>query len=108
MSSLPSASSVKAPGSTFTGGEQGWVGLKLESIEEINHNTKKFRFALPNKDDVSGLHVACVLFPFEGSLRDDANYPSPSCLVDKISRPRHGQGVIVFHGLSAVRQLTNL
>ena len=45
---------------TFTGGEQGWVDLKLESVEEINHNTKKFRFALPDKDDVSGLEVACM------------------------------------------------
>ncbi len=45
---------------TFTGGEQGWVDLKLESVEEINHNTKKFRFALPDKDDVSGLEIACM------------------------------------------------
>lgn len=45
---------------TFTGGEQGWVDLKLESVEELNHNTKKFRFALPDKDDVSGLEIACT------------------------------------------------
>ena len=44
----------------FKGGEQGFVGLQLESVEEVNHNTKKFRFALPEKDDVSGLHVACT------------------------------------------------
>ncbi|KAL8749355.1 MAG: hypothetical protein Q9199_007736 [Rusavskia elegans] len=46
---------------TFTGGEQGWVDLKLESVEELNHNTKKFRFALPDKDDVSGLEIASAL-----------------------------------------------
>lgn len=46
---------------TFTGGDQGWVDLKLESVEEINHNTKKFRFALPEENDVSGLTVACEL-----------------------------------------------
>ncbi|KAL8993128.1 MAG: hypothetical protein Q9169_006584 [Polycauliona sp. 2 TL-2023] len=46
---------------TFTGGEQGWVDLKLESVEEVNHNTKKFRFALPDKDDVSGLEIASAL-----------------------------------------------
>ncbi|MCJ1229812.1 NADH-cytochrome b5 reductase [Toensbergia leucococca] len=45
----------------FTGGEQGWVDLKLESVENVNHNTKKFRFALPNKDDVSGLQIASAL-----------------------------------------------
>lgn len=43
----------------FTGGNQGWVPLKLESVETINHNTKKFRFSLPDKDSVSGLHIAC-------------------------------------------------
>ncbi|KAI4256386.1 MAG: hypothetical protein LQ352_002114 [Teloschistes flavicans] len=46
---------------TFTGGDQGWVDLKLESVEEINHNTKKFRFALPEENDVSGLTVASAL-----------------------------------------------
>ncbi len=35
--------------------------MKLESVEEINHNTKKLRFALPNKDDVSGLQIASAL-----------------------------------------------
>jgi cytochrome-b5 reductase len=45
----------------FTGGEQGWVGLKLESVENVNHNTKKFRFALPEDDQVSGLHIASAI-----------------------------------------------
>ena len=57
-STAPSAS---APQKAFRGGEQGFVDLKLESVEEINHNTKKFRFALPNSDDVSGLSVASAL-----------------------------------------------
>lgn len=43
----------------FTGGDQGFISLKLESVEELNHNTKKFRFALPDKDSVSGLQIAC-------------------------------------------------
>lgn len=51
----------KPANKTFTGGEQGWVDLKLESVENINHNTKKFRFALPDKDDVSGLQIASAL-----------------------------------------------
>ena len=50
----------KSANSTFKGGDQGFVDLMLESVEEISHNTKKLRFALPNKDDVSGLHIACM------------------------------------------------
>jgi cytochrome-b5 reductase len=45
----------------FTGGDQGFISLKLESVENINHNTKKFRFALPEDDQVSGLHIASAL-----------------------------------------------
>lgn len=45
----------------FTGGEQGWVSLELENVENVNHNTKKFRFKLPEEDDVSGLAVASAL-----------------------------------------------
>ena len=44
---------------TFTGGEQGFVDLKLASVEPYSHNTKKFIFDLPEKDQVSGLKVAC-------------------------------------------------
>lgn len=47
--------------SAFTGGDQGFISLKLESVENINHNTKKFRFALPEEDQVSGLAVASAL-----------------------------------------------
>ena len=49
----------------FQGGDQGFISLKLENIENVNSNTKKFRFALPEDDMVSGLPVACesrVLF----------------------------------------------
>lgn len=35
--------------------------MKLDSIENINHNTKKFRFSLPEEDQVSGLHIASAL-----------------------------------------------
>jgi len=38
-----------------------WIDLKLEEIEMVNHNTKRLRFALPSKDQVSGLHVASAL-----------------------------------------------
>ena len=44
----------------FTGGDQGFVSLKLDSVETINHNVKRFRFALPESDMESGLAVACA------------------------------------------------
>lgn len=43
----------------FQGGDQGFLSLKLESVENLSNNTKKFRFALPESDMVSGLPVAC-------------------------------------------------
>ncbi len=52
---------VKPEKKAFTGGDQGFISLKLESVENINHNTKKFRFALPEDDQVSGLAVASAL-----------------------------------------------
>jgi cytochrome-b5 reductase len=59
------AAKDKAEGVTgkaaFTGGDQGFISLKLESVENINHNTKKFRFALPEEDQVSGLKIASAL-----------------------------------------------
>ena len=54
-----SAKVLTPKGKTFTGGDQGWIDLKLEHVEKVNGNVKKFRFKLPNEDDVSGLQVAC-------------------------------------------------
>jgi len=45
----------------FTGGDQGFISLKLESVENVNHNTKRFRFELPEGDQVSGLRIASAL-----------------------------------------------
>ncbi|CAN8100899.1 unnamed protein product [Discula destructiva] len=45
----------------LTGGDQGFVSLKLDDVEIVNHNTKKFRFKLPEDDQVSGLSVASAL-----------------------------------------------
>jgi len=44
---------------TFTGGDQGFIDLKLARIEDYNHNTKRFRFELLGEDNISGLNVAC-------------------------------------------------
>lgn len=37
------------------------MSLKLDSVESINHNTKKFRFAFEDSDAISGLNVASAL-----------------------------------------------
>ncbi|KAI9837021.1 MAG: NADH-cytochrome b5 reductase [Sarea resinae] len=51
----------------FKGGDQGFIDLKLASVEEINHNTKRFKFALPNEDDISGMVVcSALLTKFQG------------------------------------------
>ena len=43
----------------FLGGDQDFLDLKLASVEDVNKNTKRFRFDLPEKDQVSGLEIAC-------------------------------------------------
>lgn len=45
----------------FTGGDQGFIPLTLESVSDINHNTKQFRFKFDEGDAVSGLSVASAL-----------------------------------------------
>lgn len=45
----------------FTGGDQGFIPLTLDLVEDINHNTKKFRFKFEDKDAVSGLTIASAL-----------------------------------------------
>nr|POE66096.1 nadh-cytochrome b5 reductase 2 [Quercus suber] len=45
----------------FTGGDQGFISLVLDEVENINDNTKKFRFKFPESDQVSGLAVASAL-----------------------------------------------
>jgi len=66
LSGTPTADKIQAkvtpePKKAFTGGDQGFISLKLDSVEQVNHNTKKFRFELPESDQVSGLQVASAL-----------------------------------------------
>ncbi|KAL1845338.1 hypothetical protein VTK73DRAFT_653 [Phialemonium thermophilum] len=49
------------PKKAFTGGDQGFLSLQLAEVHPVNHNTKRFRFKLPEEDMVSGLHVASAL-----------------------------------------------
>lgn len=55
------AAASAPPKPTFTGGEQGFVSLVLDQVDTINHNTKRFRFKLPDDDSISGLKVASAL-----------------------------------------------
>lgn len=45
----------------LTGGDQGFVSLKLDDVEIVNKNTKKYRFKLPEEDMVSGLEIASAV-----------------------------------------------
>lgn len=74
----------------FTGGDQGFISLKLDNVETVNHNTKKFRFALPESDMESGLSVACASAQVRNILQ--------SAVLTKLSRrhyqvqgPRYGE-----------------
>lgn len=50
----------------FTGDNQ-WIDLKLVDIEILTPTTKRFRFALPEEHNVSGLKTAsCLLTKFKG------------------------------------------
>lgn len=58
---LPAGATAGEIKKALTGGDQGFVSLKLEDVEIVNHNTKKFRFKLPEEDMVSGLNVASAV-----------------------------------------------
>ena len=55
------AKSALPANKVFTGGDQGFLPLTLESVQDINHNTKQFRFKFDDQDAVSGLSVASAL-----------------------------------------------
>lgn len=58
----PSAQTPRDAKKIFTSGFS-FQNLKLESSEVVNHNTKRLRFQLPEKDAVSGLHPSCTFAP---------------------------------------------
>ncbi|EXJ89835.1 cytochrome-b5 reductase [Capronia epimyces CBS 606.96] len=55
------AQKVGETSKAFTGGDQGFVDLKLAEVILYNHNTKRFKFELPEQDQVSGLSVASAV-----------------------------------------------
>ena len=46
------------PTKIFKGGP-AFVSLPLESSEDVNHNTKRLRFKLPQRENISGLPLTC-------------------------------------------------
>lgn len=52
---------AEEPSKVFTGGDQGFIPLALDKVEEINHNTKRFRFKFDDSEAVSGLVIASAL-----------------------------------------------
>lgn len=52
---------ASGPKAALTGGDQGFLSLRLDDVEIVNHNTKRLRFKLPEEDMVSGLHVASAV-----------------------------------------------
>jgi len=61
VKSVAGAASDAASSKVFTGGDQGFVSLKLDKIETVSPNTKKFTFIFPEEDQVSGLQIASAL-----------------------------------------------
>ncbi|KAJ4179889.1 NADH-cytochrome b5 reductase [Fusarium falciforme] len=61
------------PKKAFTGGDQGFLSLKLAEVEIVNHNTKRLRFELPEPDQVSGLSIAsAILTKYKGPEDEEA------------------------------------
>lgn len=58
----PKKEAQKLDKRAFTGGDQGFIDLKLKEAKDYNHNTKSFVFELPESDQVSGMNVACKQF----------------------------------------------
>ena len=54
-------SSKKTPSPKTLTDPNEWVSLPLMSYEQVNHNTRTLKFALPTEDHVIGLNVASAL-----------------------------------------------
>lgn len=53
-------STQTAPARVFGKGP-ALTSLRLDSVETLSHDTKRFRFALPSETTVSGLELSCKL-----------------------------------------------
>jgi cytochrome-b5 reductase len=52
---------ANSPSKVFTGGDQGFIPLTLDKVEQLSGNTKRFRFKFDSDDSVSGLTIASAL-----------------------------------------------
>ncbi|KAK4503542.1 hypothetical protein PRZ48_004457 [Zasmidium cellare] len=59
------------PDKVFIGGDQGFISLVLDKVDNINHNTKQFRFKFENPDAVSGLPVASAIITKDKGPQDE-------------------------------------
>ncbi|PGH14188.1 NADH-cytochrome b5 reductase 2 [Helicocarpus griseus UAMH5409] len=71
----------------LTGGDQGWIDLKLAKIEQVSHNTKKFRFEFEDPEAVSGLHVASALLTKYKGPEDEKPTIRPYTPISEESQP---------------------
>lgn len=55
------------PSKVFVGGDQGFIPLKLDKVEDINHNTSRFSFKFDDSEATGGLSVcSALLTKFQG------------------------------------------
>lgn len=80
------ADATAAPNKVFKASFPSFVSLKLQSAEQINHDTKKLRFELPSENDVCGISVICKWCsgprpPFGRTVKLGAD--ERSCFIDE-------------------------
>jgi cytochrome-b5 reductase len=86
ISAVRGPAEPKERAKAFIGGDQGWIGLKLADVKDINHNVKRFRFEFPDPESVSGLHIACKSGSSCHSLLS-ADDPALAALLTKFQGP---------------------
>ncbi|SCV99522.1 LAFE_0A05006g1_1 [Lachancea fermentati] len=77
---------------TFNGDDK-WIDLKIAKIEDESHDTRRFTFALPSEDHVTGLHTASALLA-KFVTPKGSNVVRPYTPVSDISEKGHFQLVI--------------
>lgn len=89
------AAKSATPAKAFQGGDQGFLDLKLAEVIPYNHNTKKLRFELPEKDQVSGLTVACKSHHHRMRWKETrADFQLAAAIITKYKGPQHEKPVI--------------
>lgn len=66
------------PPMAFKGGPFGFTSLRLQSVEVVNHDTKRLRFELPDPTLHTGLGLTCMPSP---QLRPPSVPPTKTTLI---------------------------